>query len=696
MRVPTAFESVNAPAASSPAELTKFRAALDGALKWPSAQLAQEKRRHLSRLQMSVICSAIFLSALGVRLLHWQDKNVQIVAGKTALSGVFNRYQKEAQRIVEEGRILYPREPPLSGNARLLAHPPGYSILLSAIYRAGADEYKALWIMQIVCDATAAVVVFLIALELLNWWVALAAAMLVALSPHLAYYSLLLSPDSLTVLPILVAVYLMTRALKRPRAITMMLAGGLIGVSCWLAANALALALFLGVVVLLLFEREKRLRLVAAMVGATIVVIAPLTIRNLVVFHRFIPLSIQAGLSLVEGIGDYDKAGTLGMPRSDREARHKDAEWNERPDYKVSLWIPDGIDRDRTRLNRGLAVVRANPGWFLGVMARRAGFMLSYNESRAQEFPFNTATVSPVSSEAGYGHALMVAGDDPKQSRVLLLNTEIIPGEQAVKTGQPAASSAPAELYANGVVLSPEARVSLQSDGQALEVIGDNSEYGDQFASAPIAVGKNTDYVLAMPVSLPRGSMGLKIMSSDRTTILAIADLAHATLDTRDTRSVDPTAGEPAGAPQMTVVEMPFASGDRTEVRIVLSNNATGPVPALLGAAEIFENGPTPYVWTGLARTLVRSVQRKFTTGVVLTLVAVGIALLILARRGRTLLILLVVPLYYLTLQSPLHTEYRYILAIHYFLFIMAGVTVYFACKVIGLGAHGVAATLKR
>jgi hypothetical protein len=39
------------------------------------------------------------------------------------------------------------------------------------------------------------------------------------------------------------------------------------------------------------------------------------------------------------------------------------------------------------------------------------------------------------------------------------------------------------------------------------------------------------------------------------------------------------------------------------------------------------------------------------------------------------LLVLLIVPAYYLSVQSALHTEYRYILAIHYFLLAIAGLT---------------------
>jgi dolichyl-phosphate-mannose-protein mannosyltransferase len=651
---------------------------LANAVKWPSSQLAQRTRSRLTRIQLGVICTTILLSALGVRFLHWQDRHVEIVSGKASLAGVLNRYRKEATRMLDEGGILFPREQPADGNARLLAHPPGYSILLAAIYRVGGDEYNWLWVLQVLCDAAAALLVFLIALELLNWWAALSAAMLTAVSPHLAYYSLLLSPDSLAVPPILLAVYLVIRGLKRPRVSGMMLAGALVGVSCWLTANAMLLALFLGVAVVLLFEQRRRLMLVAVLVGSTVMVIAPLTIRNLIVFHRFIPLSIQAGLSLVEGIGDYDIDGKLGMPRSDREARQKDVEWNGRPDYAGSLWSPNGIDRDHTRLERGLAVVRSNPGWFLGVMLHRAGFMLSYNDSIARPFPFNTSSVPPVNSEASYGHRIETTDDRElsqcERAPALVLNAVLMSGVLAVRGDQPVKSSPPSELNDTGAAFTPQTRVSLARDGQALEVVGDNSEYGDQFVSGPIAVRKNTDYVLELPVSLLNGGMALKVTSSERETFLAIADIATAT---QEAGLEGKTAADSDCPARMTVLQMPFASGNRTEVRVVLSNDGRGPTApaALLGTLEIFETGPTPYAWTGYARSIINSVQGIFTTGLMLTLIVIGVSLLLLARRVRTLVILLIVPLYYLTLQSPLHTEYRYILTIHYFLFVMAGVT---------------------
>jgi hypothetical protein len=47
------------------------------------------------------------------------------------------------------------------------------------------------------------------------------------------------------------------------------------------------------------------------------------------------------------------------------------------------------------------------------------------------------------------------------------------------------------------------------------------------------------------------------------------------------------------------------------------------------------------------------------------------------------LLVLLAVPVYYLCAQSALHTEYRYVLVIHHFLFVLAAVSLCRAADII-------------
>jgi hypothetical protein len=60
-----------------------------------------------------------------------------------------------------------------------------------------------------------------------------------------------------------------------------------------------------------------------------------------------------------------------------------------------------------------------------------------------------------------------------------------------------------------------------------------------------------------------------------------------------------------------------------------------------------------------------------------LPLAIIGLLILTLTRQRKAIALLLIVPAYYLCIQSALHTEYRYVLAIHYFLFILVAVALY-------------------
>src|SRR6185312_6921969 len=153
-------------------------------------------------------------------------------------------------------------------------------------------------------------------------------------------------------------------------------AGALIGVSVWLRANSLLLPPFLALVFLFIGKRGSRLRPTLLLLSGALLLIAPITIRNAIVFGKFIPVSLGAGQTLIEGIADYNSDGSLGLPQTDMELIRGEAETAHRPEYANSLFTPDGIERDRARLARGLAVVRAHPLWFAGVMVRRASSML--------------------------------------------------------------------------------------------------------------------------------------------------------------------------------------------------------------------------------------------------------------------------------------------------------------------------------
>ncbi len=631
-------------------------AAFNSSREWIGDRLAPDKKNIPApprRLRIAIACAAIFLVAAGVRFLQWQDLRVDFERGESMATKLIKPYQSEARRMAEDGGLLFPRNAVDPSDARMIVHPPGYSILIRAFYKEdSADEsYAGLRLSQIFCDSAATVLVFLIAAELLAFGVALIGALLAAVSPHLAYYSLYLSPEILAALPILIAVYLIIRAHKRPRLITVVMAGAMIGLSCWLRSNALLLAPLLGVALLFLLERGKRWRYAAALVGAAALVISPITIRNWVVYGNFIPLSIGSGITMIEGISDYDEEKRFGLPATDTEVEIKDAEWHSRPDYAENLWKPDGIARDRARFARGVEVISSNPGWFLGVMLRRSAFMVRYNDSRPAAWPLYTSKVPVVAAEPPFGHPAAIADES-----------------------QPVWSRSAEELISDGVVTSPQAEVSLREEGRALEIKGDGNEFQDQFASAPIAIEEGTNYVLRLSVKSKQGAAAAKVTSGDRRITLVSGMLLKREISESESR-MDAYEERPP-AP----IDFPFASGNRTEVRLVISNDIRRGERAVVevGGAELFKIGPTPHRATAYPRVLVRGLQKNlFKTDLMRALIVLGILLLALAKRRVALLCLLAVPIYYLALQSALHTEYRYVLLIHYFLFVMAAAAIY-------------------
>ena len=241
---------------------------------------------------------------------------------------------------------------PLS-DLNTLGHPPGYSILMAGVFSLLGESNPAIQFVQIICDALAAVMIFLIVAELFPLGAAVIAGMLAALSPQFAWNSVLLLPDSLAVLPILIAIYCLARAVRRPRLVTFIITGVLVGLSCWLRANAMLLTFFFAAAVPLLIKGERKWRYALTVVCGTLLIVLPLTIRNAIVFHRFIPLSLGAGQTLLEGIADYDPQGRFGIPNTDVGIMKQEAEQFQRPDYYGMLFNPDGVERERARLNPG-------------------------------------------------------------------------------------------------------------------------------------------------------------------------------------------------------------------------------------------------------------------------------------------------------------------------------------------------------
>jgi hypothetical protein len=307
---------------------------------------------------------------------------------------------------------------------------------------------------------------------------------------------------------------------------------------------------------------------------------------------------------------------------------------NGRPDYYGTYFNPDGVKRDRMRMARGLAIVRSHPFWFAGVMVRRGSSMVKLERARL------TAAEPPVMSSV----------DSLDQVPPALVE----PANDLLATGQ----------------LGPRTKASLVPGENGFYLGGDNSAYGSLFVSAPFAAEKNSEYVAALPVKLEAGRVNVSVQSTARR-----AKLASAIVDTEEIHS-------PKDQPERTV-NLPFVTDRAENLHLEINNEAsTAADPAVrIGDLKVYSLGPAAGVWTRYPRAMIRVIQKAFLTAVMLPLELFGIILLVIKRQFKALAVLLAVPLYYTCVQSAIHTEYRYILVIHYFLFVLVAVALTWLAK---------------
>jgi Dolichyl-phosphate-mannose-protein mannosyltransferase len=320
---------------------------------------------------------ALFALGLAVRSLHAID--LRPVMDTPLQPGVRMTRHYEAQaREIEVGEgILFPRHAQ-AGATGPIARPPGYALFLASVYSGLGRSTQTVQLVQDLLDALSAVVVFLIGELLLGPGVGLGGGLVVALSPHFAHYSNLLLPDEPCVLLVLVGVLCVAHGRGAGRRLGWHALGGLaLGASTWLRPNTLALAAFLGLGLLVLQPWRlawMRATVLASVAGA---VVAPITLRNYLVYGAFVPVSTNMGIVLWEGIADAGGQRFGAFP-TDRQVARDEARLFNEPRYRQWWASPDGIARDRFRVRRSLAVIRENPAWFARAMLARMWSMIDY------------------------------------------------------------------------------------------------------------------------------------------------------------------------------------------------------------------------------------------------------------------------------------------------------------------------------
>ena len=349
----------------------------------------REKMRLRTKL---IIAVSIFVVSYATKSLQAVDLVPVMYTVEQPFGGLTETYDLRAVSILEGGGVLGPYEIDPSRTV-WLAQAPGYSIYLSGVYRITGRDFFRVQSIQNAINSISPILIFLIAGSVVSWRVGVASGLLAAISHHLSHISNFILPDSICALPLLAAAYVLVIATRHGlRSYWLwILAGVLIGTSAWLRSQIMLGGIFLSVVlVIVAFRRLATLKRVAFLLLASLLVIAPITIRNYVVYGEFVPVQIGVGLNLWEGIADAS-GDRFGAVRLDQEVAAQEALLYDKPRYAGTWSSPDGIRRDRDRVKKSLDIVFQHPVWYAGVMLKRMREMVKYSAHAPLVFKIDEA-----------------------------------------------------------------------------------------------------------------------------------------------------------------------------------------------------------------------------------------------------------------------------------------------------------------
>jgi hypothetical protein len=295
--------------------------------------------------------------------------------------GIYGAFDRQAQGWLDGHSSIFWIDDPSRTDQAIYA--PGYPLWLALIYKL-TDSRSPMIVQNVqwVIDSLAVLLIVAVGVTAFDWRVGLWAGGIAAVWPLLATYGSVPLADAPTSWLITGSVWMLLLAAKRKQLVWAVLSGVLIGISCWLRANAMFLG-FISALAMLLFVQSswrRRFILGAGLVLASCLLIAPIVIRNAVAFHAFVPTGLGAGTNLLEGIGETERgAKEFGAPPNDRDLLDQDRRaLNAQGDPSFDLYYPDGIERDRARARRALQIIKQHPFWYAATVVRRMAAVMKF------------------------------------------------------------------------------------------------------------------------------------------------------------------------------------------------------------------------------------------------------------------------------------------------------------------------------
>lgn len=322
---------------------------------------------------------ALLLITISVRVLTLHFMRAHLNDPGWFQVGSYAKFDRQARDILDGRQRLFWIDDP--ARTDLAQYPPAFPALVALIYKLSGERSAysvqiVLWFADLILSL---LLIMGIAASGFGWRAAIASGFLVGLAPLFALYAAYPSADVPATWFVLGGNWLLLLGAQRKNAWLALAAGVMLGIACWLRVNPLYLCVGWAIALLAFVPTTwlQKLKMSGAVLLGTIVIIAPIVIRNYLVFPDFTPTGGTIGVNLWEGLGETELGRSNGfLFGDDKMVERERAKMNLPTNVQIDAQWPDGIRRDRERTREAMAFIRQHKIWYLSVMAQRMWGML--------------------------------------------------------------------------------------------------------------------------------------------------------------------------------------------------------------------------------------------------------------------------------------------------------------------------------
>ncbi|MGB2769450.1 MAG: tetratricopeptide repeat protein [Candidatus Zixiibacteriota bacterium] len=182
---------------------------------------------------------------------------------------------------------------------------PFYAYFLALVYKIFEHSYIIPRIIQHLVGSFSCVLVYFLARKLFNRKVAIVSGLIAATYGMLMYFEGELLLDSFLILFDLLLILFLLRAKENPKFFRWFACGIILGLSAITRPNILVFVPFVWLWIFLVFRREKRFKAVltysASFLLGSILIISPVTLRNLIAGEDTVLIASQGGINFYIG-----------------------------------------------------------------------------------------------------------------------------------------------------------------------------------------------------------------------------------------------------------------------------------------------------------------------------------------------------------------------------------------------------------